>query len=121
MGNFGRYLLVALIAAAAAIGASWVARSMMAADHHAGGALHSFVHEQLDLDPAQEAKIEELEAQFAQRRTALEAKLRAANGELAQARPGATGQADVGGCCAHVRRPRPMGTNRIAWPPPGAS
>ena len=85
MGNFGRYLLVALIAAAAAIGASWVARSMMAADHHAGGALHSFVHEQLDLDPAQEAKIEELEAQFAQRRTALEAKLRAANGELAQA------------------------------------
>lgn len=85
MGNLGRYLLVAFIAAAVAIGASWAARNLMAADNHAGGELHSFVHEQLDLDPAQEAKIEELEAQFARRRTTLEAKLRAANGELAQA------------------------------------
>lgn len=85
MGNLGRYLLVALIAAAVAVGASWAARSMIAADHHAGSELHSFVHEQLDLDSAQEAKVEELEAQFAERRTALEAKLKAANGELAQA------------------------------------
>lgn len=85
MRNLGRYLLIALIAAAVAIGASWAARSMMAADHHSGSELHSFVHEQLDLDSRQEAKIEALEAQFAQRRTALEAKLMAANGELAQA------------------------------------
>lgn len=85
MRNLGRYLLVALIAAAVAIGASWAARSMMAADHRSGSELHSFVHEQLDLDPAQEAKVEELETQLDQRRKALEAKLKAANGELALA------------------------------------
>ena len=85
MRNLGRYLLVAIISAAVAIGASWAARGLLAADDHAGGELHGFVHEQLDLDPAQEAKVEELETQLAQRRKALEAKLKAANGELALA------------------------------------
>lgn len=85
MGNSGRYLLVAILAAAVAVGASWAVRSLMASDAHSGGELHSFIHEQLDLNPAQTAKIDALEAQFAERRTALEAKLKAANGELAQA------------------------------------
>lgn len=85
MGNLGRYLLVAVIAAAVAVGASWTARNLMAGNDHADGELHGFIHEQLDLDPAQKARIEALETQFAQRRRALEAKLRAANGELAQA------------------------------------
>lgn len=85
MRNLGRYLLVAIIAATVAIGASWAARGLMAADDPAGSELHRFVQEQLDLDLAQEAKVEALEAQFATRRTELEAKLRAANGELAQA------------------------------------
>lgn len=49
------------------------------------GELHAFIHEQLDLDAAQEAQIEALEAKFADRRAALEAKLREANRELAQA------------------------------------
>jgi anthranilate/para-aminobenzoate synthase component I len=85
MSNLGRYLLVAIIAAAVAVGASWAARGLMVANDHAGSELHDFVHGQLDLNSAQKAKIEQLEAQFAQRRTALEAKLKAANGELAQA------------------------------------
>ncbi len=85
MGNLGRYLLVAVIAAAVAVGASWAARNVMTGNHQAGGELHGFVHEQLDLDAAQEAKIDALETQFAQRRKGLEEKLMAANGELAQA------------------------------------
>ena len=85
MGNPGRYLLVAILAAVAAIGASWAVRNVMVPDRHSGSELHSFVHEQLDLDAAQTAKIEALETHFAARRTKLEEKLKAANGELAQA------------------------------------
>ncbi len=81
----GRYLLVVIVAAAVAIGASWAARGLMGPERHSGGDLHDFVHRQLDLDPAQEAAIEALESRFAGRRSALEAKLRAANAELAQA------------------------------------
>ncbi|MEO6715855.1 MAG: periplasmic heavy metal sensor [Novosphingobium sp.] len=85
MSHLGRYLLVASIAAAVAVGASWAARGLMARNDHAGSELHDFVHGQLDLNSVQKAKVEQLEAQFAQRRTALETKLKAANGELAQA------------------------------------
>lgn len=85
MGIMGRYLVVAILAAAVAVGASWAVRNLMAPDGQAGGELHSFVHERLNLDAAQTAKVEALETQFAARRTALEAKLKAANGELAQA------------------------------------
>lgn len=85
MGNAGRYLLVALVSAAVALGASWVARSVFAPQEHSSGELHAFMHQQLDLDRQQEAGIEELETRFASRRTALEAKLRQANAELARA------------------------------------
>lgn len=47
--------------------------------------LHELVHHDLALDAAQLAKIEVLEAQFAVRRRALEAGMRAANAELAAA------------------------------------
>lgn len=85
MREVGRYLFVAVIAAAVALAASWAVRSMTASDHPAGGELHRFMHEQLDLDSAQKAKIEALEAQFAKQRVALDAKLRDANAELARA------------------------------------
>jgi hypothetical protein len=85
MGALGRYLLVAVIAATVAIGASWTVRNLMASDEHAGSELHRFIHEQLDLDSRQNAQIEVLEARFAERRSALEAKLKQANAELAEA------------------------------------
>lgn len=85
MGSLGRYLLVAVLAASVAVGASWAVRNLMGPDGHASGELHSFVHEKLDLDATQTAQLEGLEKQFAARRTELEAKLKAANGELAQA------------------------------------
>lgn len=85
MANPGRYVLVAVIAATIAVGVSWGARNLIANDHDHGGELHGFVHDQLDLDPAQMARVEELEARFAKRRTELEMRLKVANGELAQA------------------------------------
>jgi hypothetical protein len=85
MRNLGRYLLVAVIAATVAICASWAAKSVLMPDHHSAGELHAFIHHKLDLDATQEAQIEALEAKFASRRAALEAKLREANQELAQA------------------------------------
>lgn len=47
--------------------------------------LHEMLHDELDLSAAQEREIEALERDFAPRRRALEAEMRAANGELAAA------------------------------------
>jgi Spy/CpxP family protein refolding chaperone len=47
--------------------------------------LHEMLHDELDLTPAQEEAIAALERDFAIRRRALEAEMRAANGELAAA------------------------------------
>jgi hypothetical protein len=77
--------MVALVAAAVALGASWASRSLLTPQEHAGGELHSIMHRELDLDKRQEAGVEALENSFASRRKELEAKLRQANAELAQA------------------------------------
>lgn len=84
-GNSGRYLLVALVAAAVALGASWASRSLLNPHQHAGSEIHAIMHQELDLDKRQEAGVEALENSFASRRKELEAKLRQANAELAQA------------------------------------
>ena len=81
----GRYLLVALVAAAVALGASWTSRNLLIPHEDSGGELHAIIHQQLDLDAEQEAKVEALEKNFADRRSELESKLRQANAELAEA------------------------------------
>lgn len=85
MTGTGRYVLVAIVAAAVALGASWSARGLLTPHGHSGGELHTIMHQQLDLDADQEAKVEALEKSFAGRRSELEGKLREANAELAQA------------------------------------
>ncbi|HEY0647166.1 Spy/CpxP family protein refolding chaperone [Phenylobacterium sp.] len=85
MRIFGRGLALTLILAvlAGALG-SWIgARYLVRAQQPPS--LHVFVHEELKLSPAQEQKLEALEADFAVRRRAREAQLRAANAELAAA------------------------------------
>jgi nickel and cobalt resistance protein CnrR len=85
MSSAGRYLIVALVAAAVALGASWASRSLLAPPEHSSSDLHAFMHDRLDLDAAQEAQLDVLEARFAGRRTELETMLRQANAELAEA------------------------------------
>lgn len=85
MRIFGRGLALTLILAvlAGALG-SWIGARYLARPD-APPSLHVFVHEELKLSPAQEERLEALEADFAVRRRAREAQLRAANAELAAA------------------------------------
>lgn len=77
-------LTVALSVVAAAAGAWGGARYVV--DHmQKAEPLHQVVHEKLHLSPAQDQRIEGLESSYADRRRALEAEMRAANGDLAEA------------------------------------
>jgi Spy/CpxP family protein refolding chaperone len=79
-----RYVLVALVSAAMALAASHFARGVMVADH-GGSELHQLMHDRLDLTAVQQSKIDRLEADFAQRRKALDAQMRQTNADLAKA------------------------------------
>lgn len=72
-------LAVAASGVGAWAGATWVLR------HDTPPSLHEIVHEGLDLDPGQLARIEVIEGRFATRRIALEQRVKAANRELATA------------------------------------
>ncbi|WP_157218576.1 periplasmic heavy metal sensor [Flavisphingomonas formosensis] len=80
-----RYLLVALVAFAAALAAVLVARTWLAPPPRVESQVHALLHERMTLDPAQEERIHALEAAFAKRRAALEAEMRADNQSLADA------------------------------------
>jgi Spy/CpxP family protein refolding chaperone len=70
-------------------GASWVLR------RDAPPSLHEIVHEDLDLDRSQLARIEAIEVRFASRRVALETRVQAANRELARAIAASDGDSRV--------------------------
>ncbi|SMC97810.1 protein refolding chaperone Spy/CpxP family [Novosphingobium sp. B1] len=83
MGGMLRYVIVALVSAAVALGASHLARGLMP-EHH-GSELHQLMHDRLDLSPPQQQAIDRIEADFAKQRTVLDQKLRASNALLARA------------------------------------
>ena len=85
MTAFRRTLLVAIIAFAAAVAGVWLGRAMLGPKPAADSELHALLHDQLNLDPAQHAKLDALEGQFAVRRKALELEMRADNAKLASA------------------------------------
>jgi hypothetical protein len=85
MTGLPRKLLVAAIAFAAAIAGVWVGRAVLPNKPAADSALHDLMHDQLNLDPAQHAKLDVLEQQFAVQRKALELEMRADNARLAAA------------------------------------
>ncbi|WP_454886323.1 periplasmic heavy metal sensor [Sphingomonas oryzagri] len=78
-------LLTALIAFVAAIAGVLIGRALIPPRPAPSAELHTLLHHHLDLDAAQQAKLDELEAGFATRRAALEAELRADNEKLAAA------------------------------------
>jgi Spy/CpxP family protein refolding chaperone len=73
-----------LVALLAGFGGVWLGRTVFDRD---GGrpTLHDLLHDELQLTADQQRRIETLEADFAVRRRALEAEMRAANAELATA------------------------------------
>lgn len=85
MRGVGRYGLVALVAFAAALAAVLVARVWITPEPRVESEVHSLIHERLKLDERQEQRIHALEAEFARRRAAMEAEMRADNARLAQA------------------------------------
>lgn len=85
MRGLSRGLILTLILTlAAAIGGTWIGARYIYDQRHEPS-LHEFVHEELKLTPDQRARLEVLEQDFAVRRRAREAELRAANAELARA------------------------------------
>ena len=84
MSTVSRTLLIAVIAFAAALAGVYAGRQIFRPSEP-GAELHELLHKQLQLDPGQHARIEELESRFAVRRRALELELRADNARLADA------------------------------------
>ena len=77
-------LLTVVLAVLAGAGGSWLGAVYVMERHHEPS-LHEFVHEELKLSDEQNRRLEALEQEFAVRRRAREAELRAANAELAAA------------------------------------
>lgn len=85
MSALGRGLLLTLVLTLiAAAGGAWLGARYVYAERHQPS-LHEFVHDELQLTTGQRQRLEGLEADFAVRRKAREAELRAANAELARA------------------------------------
>ena len=80
-----RIALIALVAFVAAMGGTYAGRTLLASEKQTETELHALLHTELDLDAAQQAKIEAIEQRFATRRKALELEMRAANAHLAAA------------------------------------
>lgn len=77
--------LAAVLVVALALVGVWLGRAIQPTGHHAGTELHALMHDGLDLDPAQERALAAIERDFAARRAALEARLKADNARLAEA------------------------------------
>jgi len=80
-----RLLLMAFIAFAAALAGVFAGRAYVARHTPVETELHALLHQQLELDGSQKARIEAIEKRFAVRRQALELELRADNARLADA------------------------------------
>ncbi|WP_206243157.1 periplasmic heavy metal sensor [Novosphingobium terrae] len=78
-------LLGAALAFVAALGGVLAGHHLLAPAPPPESALHSLLHEQLDLDTGQKARLSAIEQDFALRKQALESRLRAANTDLAAA------------------------------------
>lgn len=80
-----RIILIAAIVFLAALGGVFAGRLLVAPPPPPENELHALLHNGLDLDSAQHAKLEALEKQFAIRKQALELEMRADNARLAAA------------------------------------
>ncbi|MEA1619164.1 periplasmic heavy metal sensor [Erythrobacter sp. T5W1-R] len=83
--TLSRLLIAAVSVVALALVGVWIGRMMQPAPQHSGAELHALMHAGLDLDPAQERALAVLERDFAAKREALEARLKADNSRLADA------------------------------------
>jgi len=85
MNRRASLILVVVLAFVAAIGGVVIGRTLIEAPRPVENQVHQLLHEKLNLDAGQLARIEGLEQGFALRKAGLEAQLRGANVELAAA------------------------------------
>ena len=85
MTSSRRMLLFGLIAFVAALAGVLAGRLVVEAPRVSETELHALLHRELKLSPAQQVKLDRIEAKFATRRDAHELDMRAANIRLAQA------------------------------------
>ena len=78
-------MLIAIVAFVAAVAGVWAGRELFPPPPSPGVELHSLLHDGLELDEAQQTKLQMLESHFTVRRRALELELRADNARLAAA------------------------------------
>ena len=78
-------MLIAIVAFVAAVAGVWAGRELFPSPPSPGVELHSLLHDGLELDEAQQTKLQMLESHFTVRRRALELELRADNARLAAA------------------------------------
>jgi nickel and cobalt resistance protein CnrR len=78
-------LVLAAVAFLAALAGVLIGRGISQQQPEQSSALHDLLHEELALDEQQLARIEEIEARFAARRSELEAELRVDNARLGAA------------------------------------
>lgn len=82
--NLKSFLLITLVAVIAGAAGAWGCASLMLRKQDTPN-LHSIVHQELKLDAAQSSRINDIEKRFASQRSTLEAEVRSANRELAEA------------------------------------
>ena len=80
-----RTIIIAIVAFLAALAGVFIGRSLSHDRPDGASALHELLHDDLALNQQQLGRIDDLEARFAARRTALQAELRAGNARLAAA------------------------------------
>ena len=85
MTSRGRMIVFVAAAFLAALAGVFVGRGFVAQRAAPGAELHAVLHDQLNLDDGQKARLDILERQFAVRRKGLELELRADNARLAEA------------------------------------
>ncbi|HQS13577.1 MAG: heavy metal resistance protein [Sphingomonadales bacterium 35-56-22] len=85
MSNMRRTIIIAIIVFLSAIGGVMAGRLIVNPPVPPENELHALLHNGLDLDANQHAKLEALEKQFAIRKQALELEMRADNAKLAAA------------------------------------
>ena len=80
-----RTALIAVVALLAAMLGVYIGRAVLPQPTHTGAELHALLHDRLDLDAAQYAKLDAIEKDFANVRRTLDAQLRADNARMADA------------------------------------
>lgn len=85
MGKHQRTILLLLLTFTAAIAGVVVGRAFVVPNRPVENELHETLHNALDLDAAQQSRLDAIEKNFAVRRQALELELQASNARLADA------------------------------------